>query len=108
MRALAVVSGGLGSVTLANALARKTDHLHLVSFDYGQKHRKKLDYAQQAAARLGAEWTLIDLAAAGLIKLLSGSALTDDSVAVPNGHYAEETMKVTIVPNRNAIMLAIA
>jgi 7-cyano-7-deazaguanine synthase len=38
---------------------------------------------------------------------LSGSALTDD-VAVPDGHYAEETMRITVVPNRNAIMLAVA
>jgi len=39
--------------------------------------------------------------------MLSGSALTDE-VAVPDGHYAEETMKLTIVPNRNAIMLTVA
>jgi 7-cyano-7-deazaguanine synthase len=36
-----------------------------------------------------------------------GAALTDD-IAVPDGHYAEETMRVTVVPNRNAIMLTIA
>jgi len=39
--------------------------------------------------------------------MLGGSALTDD-IAVPDGHYAEETMKITVVPNRNAIMLTIA
>lgn len=108
MRAVAIVSGGLDSVTLAHALARDADHLHLISFDYGQKHRKELDYARRTAARLGGKWTLIDLAAAGLGALLAGSALTDDAVVVPDGHYAEETMRVTIVPNRNAIMLSIA
>ncbi len=108
MRAVAIVSGGLDSVTLAHALAGEADQLHLISFDYGQKHRKELDYARRAAARLGARWTLIDLAAAGLGTLLAGSALTDDAVLVPDGHYAEETMKATIVPNRNAIMLTIA
>jgi 7-cyano-7-deazaguanine synthase len=43
----------------------------------------------------------------GVGAMLSGSALTDD-VDVPDGHYEEETMKATVVPNRNAIMLAIA
>ncbi|HEY7824400.1 MAG TPA: 7-cyano-7-deazaguanine synthase, partial [Acidimicrobiia bacterium] len=39
---------------------------------------------------------------------LHGSALTSDEIDVPDGHYAQETMKATVVPNRNAIMLAIA
>jgi 7-cyano-7-deazaguanine synthase len=105
---VAIVSGGLDSVTLAHHLARRVDEIHLVSFDYGQKHVKELGYAERAARRLRANWTVIDLAAAGLTKLLSGSALTEDHIPVPDGHYAAETMKVTIVPNRNAIMLAIA
>lgn len=108
MPAVAIVSGGLDSITLAYVMAKRTEQLHLVSFDYGQKHRKELLYAEQAAGRLGAAWTLIDLAASGLTRLLVGSALTDNAVSVPDGHYAEESMKVTIVPNRNAMMLAIA
>ena len=48
---------------------------------------------------------LIDIREIG--KHLGGSALTDN-VDVPDGHYAEETMRITVVPNRNAIMLAIA
>jgi 7-cyano-7-deazaguanine synthase len=48
---------------------------------------------------------MIDIRDVG--RQLSGSALTDD-VAVPDGHYAEESMRITVVPNRNAIMLAIA
>jgi len=54
---------------------------------------------------LGVPHQVVDISNVG--KALSGSALTDD-VDVPDGHYAEETMKITIVPNRNAIMLAIA
>jgi 7-cyano-7-deazaguanine synthase len=49
---------------------------------------------------------VVDIAAVG--RLLTGSALTSGGGAVPEGHYAEETMRVTVVPNRNAIMLAIA
>jgi 7-cyano-7-deazaguanine synthase len=40
--------------------------------------------------------------------LLKGSSLTDDSVELPEGHYAEESMKATVVPNRNMILLALA
>jgi 7-cyano-7-deazaguanine synthase len=108
VKAVAIVSGGLDSVTLAHSLAQEANRLHLISFDYGQKHKRELEFAQRAAERLGAVWTLIDLSAAGLGALLVGSALTDSAIAVPDGHYAAETMKVTIVPNRNAIMLAIA
>ncbi len=77
----------------------------LVSFDYGQRHRKELDYAAACATRLNVPHHIIDMRPIGAE--LSGSALTDD-IDVPDGHYAEETMKVTVVPNRNAIMLTIA
>jgi 7-cyano-7-deazaguanine synthase len=107
-KAAAIISGGLDSVTMAHLLASQGYDLHLLSFDYGQRHRKELDFAQRAAARLGAEWTLIDLKAAGLQTLLRGSALTDPNIEVPAGHYAADNMRITIVPNRNAIMLAIA
>ena len=76
-----------------------------MSFDYGQRHAKELEFARACAARLGVPFDLIDMRSVGAH--LTGSALTDD-LDVPDGHYAEETMKVTVVPNRNAIMLAIA
>lgn len=105
MKTLVVCSGGLDSVSLAHVVA--TDHTltRLVSFDYGQRHVKELESAAAAAKRLGVPHHLIDLRSAGAV--LSGSALTDE-IDVPDGHYAEETMKVTIVPNRNAIMLTVA
>jgi 7-cyano-7-deazaguanine synthase in queuosine biosynthesis len=77
----------------------------LVSFDYGQRHRKELDYARRCATRLGVTHDIIDITDIG--RCLTGSALTDGT-AVPDGHYAEETMRSTIVPNRNVIMLTIA
>lgn len=100
-----ICSGGLDSVTLAHRLAAERRLGRLVSFDYGQRHRKELDFARACAERLGVAHDVIDIAATA--RLLSGSALTDD-VAVPDGHYAEESMRVTVVPNRNAIMLSIA
>ena len=105
MKTLVICSGGLDSVTLAHKVAAEHALAGLVSFDYGQRHRKELDFAARAADRLGTGFELIDMRAIG--RHLSGSALTDD-LDVPDGHYAEETMKVTVVPNRNAIMLAIA
>ncbi|MCF8495713.1 MAG: 7-cyano-7-deazaguanine synthase QueC [Alphaproteobacteria bacterium] len=105
MKTIVICSGGLDSVTLAHKVAQERQLDGLVSFDYGQRHKKELDFAARCAHFLGVSHDLIDLSALG--GLLSGSALTDD-VEVPEGHYAEETMRITVVPNRNAIMLAIA
>ena|SRR5436305_10708302 len=104
-KAVAIVSGGLDSVTLAYLLHAQGYDLHLLSFDYGQRHKKELAFAKLCAQRLNAEFHVIDLSDLG--KLLKGSALTDD-IPVPDGHYAAPTMAVTVVPNRNAIMLSIA
>ncbi len=105
MRTLVVCSGGLDSVTLSHKIVIEKTLIHLVSFDYGQRHRKELDYARRCATRLGITHDIIDITDIG--RRLTGSALTDGT-AVPDGHYAEETMRSTIVPNRNAIMLTIA
>ncbi len=105
MRTLVVCSGGLDSVALAHMVAGEQELTRLVSFDYGQRHAKELEFAARCAMRLGVPHELIDVRAVG--RVLTGSALTED-IAVPDGHYAEETMRVTVVPNRNAIMLAIA
>lgn len=107
-RVVAVVSGGLDSTTMAYSLRAQGYEVIAISFDYGQRHRKELAFAEQMAADLGASWTLIDLHAAGVTSILSGSALTDEAVTVPDGHYADDSMKITVVPNRNAIMLSVA
>ncbi len=105
MKTIVICSGGLDSVTLAYKIAKEHELLGLISFDYGQRHKKELSYAQTCADALGVRHDVIDISNIG--KLLTGSALTDD-VDVPDGHYAEDTMKATVVPNRNAIMLTIA
>ena len=105
MKTLVICSGGLDSVTLAHQVATHHALAGLVSFDYGQRHKKELAFAALCAQRLGVPHTTLDLSILGT--QLGGSALTDD-IAVPDGHYAEDSMKITVVPNRNAIMLAIA
>jgi len=100
------LSGGLDSVTLAHVLADQGHDLVTLSFDYGQRHLKEIDFAARCSARLGAEHHVVDLRSVG--PLLSGSALTSGDVDVPEGHYTDESMAITVVANRNAIMLSIA
>jgi 7-cyano-7-deazaguanine synthase len=104
-QAIVIVSGGLDSVTLAYLLHAEGYRLHLLAFDYGQRHKKEVAFAEACAQRLAATFDLIDISHLGIY--LKGSALTDD-IAVPDGHYAASTMAITVVPNRNAIMLALA
>ncbi|NWJ45330.1 MAG: 7-cyano-7-deazaguanine synthase QueC [Chloroflexi bacterium] len=96
----------MDSVTLAHVLHSEGYALHLLSIDYGQRHRKELEYARLCAQRLNAEYNVVDLS--GINVLLKGSALTDSTIEVPEGHYAAPNMGITVVPNRNAIMLAVA
>ncbi|GJL85512.1 MAG: 7-cyano-7-deazaguanine synthase [Micavibrio sp.] len=105
MKTIVICSGGLDSVILAHKVATEKQLTGLLSFDYGQRHKKELEFAKLCAERLGAPHSIIDISDVGAA--LSGSALTDN-VDVPDGHYAEESMKITVVPNRNAIMLSIA
>lgn len=105
MKTIVICSGGLDSVSLAHMVAANRKLTGLVSFDCGQRHRKELDYAALCAKRLDVPHDIINMR--GIGAALTGSALTDD-VDVPDGHYAEETMRVTVVPNRNAIMLTVA
>jgi 7-cyano-7-deazaguanine synthase len=104
--AVAVVSGGLDSTTLAYWLRERAVSLTLLSFDYGQRHRKELLFVRATAEVLGVRHHVADLGGVG--RLLAGSALTDSVVEVPDGHYNDASMRATVVPNRNAIMLDVA
>ena len=104
-KAIAIISGGLDSITLAYLLHAEGYELHLLSFDYGQRHKKELAYAERCAKRLSVAFDIVDLSSLG--RFLKGSALTD-TIPVPDGHYAAPTMAITVVPNRNALMLSVA
>lgn len=102
---IAIVSGGMDSVTMAHQLHTAGNDLHLLSVDYGQRHRKEHAFAAAAAQRLGAPHQIADLSAIG--SLLRGSSLTDASVEVPDGGWTGFGSP-NIVPNRNALLLAVA
>jgi 7-cyano-7-deazaguanine synthase len=103
---IVIASGGLDSTTLIYHLQAHGSRVRLLSFDYGQLHRRELDCARQVAEILQVTHHVVDLRPVGV--LLRGSALTDRAIAVPNGHYTDESMRATVVPNRNALMLDVA
>jgi 7-cyano-7-deazaguanine synthase len=106
MKALVLFSGGLDSTVLATQLKAEGAETRLLSIDYGQRHARELKRAEQIAHALDLPHQVLRLPDLG--PLLGGSSLTDEKVELPEGHYAEESMKATVVPNRNMILLALA
>jgi 7-cyano-7-deazaguanine synthase len=113
------LSGGMDSSTLLLRCLKEYDTVTALSFDYGQKHRVELERAQSLVDYLN-EFTLEvakthpsfnpinyrQIQLNGLVDLLN-SALVTGGDEVPEGHYAEENMKATVVPNRNKIFASI-
>ena len=105
-KAVVLLSGGLDSTTLLYFVVNEGYEPYVLSFDYGQRHKKELIFAKKTCDKLNVEHKIIDITS--IHELLSGSALTDESIKVPEEHYSHESQKATVVPNRNAIMLNIA
>ncbi len=105
-RSIVLLSGGIDSTTAFYLALAEVKVAMAISFDYGQRHKIELEYAKATADRENVLHRIIDMTSIG--RLLQGSALSDPDVEVPDGHYAEESMKQTIVPNRNTIMLSMA
>ena len=119
------LSGGMDSSTLLLRCLKEYKTVTAISFDYGQKHRVELERAQSLVDYLCNNMTQMqhkvylshDISMAntlkyrvikldGLVDLLD-SALVDGGDEVPEGHYAEDNMKATVVPNRNKIFASI-
>jgi 7-cyano-7-deazaguanine synthase len=102
-RSVVLLSGGMDSATVL-AIAREAGaDCFALSFDYGQKHRAELDAARVIAEKLGAkEHRVINID----IGQLGGSALTDQSIAVPDS--GGKGIPVTYVPARNTVFLSFA
>jgi 7-cyano-7-deazaguanine synthase len=106
-RAVVLLSGGMDSATAAAEARAQGFALYALSFDYGQRHRREVQAAQEVGAALGVvdhRIIAVDLRAIG------GSALTSD-IAVPHGRSLAEMgqdIPVTYVPGRNLIFLSLA
>ena len=99
-----IVSGGMDSITL---LYDHKDEIALgISFDYGSNHNaREIPFAKMHCERLGIKHITINL---DFIHQYFKSSLLDGAEAIPEGHYADDNMKSTVVPFRNGIMLSIA
>lgn len=104
-KVVVIYSGGMDSFTIVNEAVQSGIQVYALSFNYGQKHSKELHYAQKVCDELAIPHKVVDITA--IHQLLLGSSLTDD-IEIPDGHYEEESMKSTVVPNRNMIMLSLA
>jgi 7-cyano-7-deazaguanine synthase len=103
------LSGGMDSSTLLLRALNEYKTVTALSFDYGQKHRVELDRAQSLIDYLSSNGYKVNykqIQLNGLVDLLD-SALVTGGEDVPEGHYAEDNMKATVVPNRNKIFASI-
>lgn len=99
-----IVSGGMDSITL---LYQKKEEIALaISFDYGSNHNaREIPFAQMHCEHLGIKHITINL---DFMHQYFKSSLLEGADAIPEGHYASDNMKSTVVPFRNGIMLSIA
>lgn len=103
-KSLIILSGGMDSVTLL--YDKKNEIAVAVTFDYGSNHNKREEeFANYHCEKLGIEHIIIPLT---FIHDYFKSSLLEGASAIPDGHYEDETMKSTVVPFRNGIMLSIA
>ncbi|MFI8620792.1 7-cyano-7-deazaguanine synthase QueC [Marinomonas sp. NPDC078689] len=104
-KAVVVYSGGMDSFTVLNTAIKQGLDVYALSFNYGQKHSKELIVAAEACKQLNIPHKVVDITA--INSLMAGSSLTGDS-EIPEGDYESESMKSTVVPNRNMVLLSMA
>ncbi len=104
-KVVVIFSGGMDSYTVLNKAIQDGNSVFALTFNYGQRHVKEVDYAKAVCHRLNIPHKVIDISA--INELIGNSSLTGD-IDVPEGHYEEESMKQTVVPNRNMILLSMA
>ena len=106
MKVVVLCSGGMDSVTALHWARRREEVAAVLSFDYGAKHNhREIPFAAEHARLVGAPHQVITL---DFVNRLFASALLKSGGAIPEGHYEAATMRQTVVPFRNAIMLSIA
>lgn len=105
-KVVVIYSGGMDSFTVLHRALRDGHDVYALSFNYGQRHVKELDVAEQVTRQLGISHKIVDISA--INELIANSSLTSNSEAIPEGHYEEASMQSTVVPNRNMILLSLA
>ncbi len=104
-KAVLLLSGGLDSATTLAIARNQQFACYALSVHYGQRHQSELIAAQHIARQLQAhEHRLVTVD----LSVFGGSALTDESIAVPTNGAAKDTIPITYVPARNTIMLSLA
>ncbi len=106
MKSVVIVSGGMDSITLLYHLKEIGHEVKALGVNYGQRHAKELVAAAEICTKAEVHFEIANLQP--INQFLQGSSQTSKDVQVPDGHYADESMKKTIVPNRNMIMLSVA
>ncbi len=101
-----IYSGGMDSFTVLHRALREGLTVHALSFDYGQRHTRELDIARQVCTVLGVPHQVVDIRA--IHGLIDNSALTKPDQPMPQGDYATDNLRATVVPNRNMILLSLA
>lgn len=104
-KAVVVYSGGMDSFTVLNTAIENGLDVYALSFNYGQKHSKELDVATKVCQALNIPHKVVDITA--INSLMANSSLTSDA-DIPEGHYEDDNMKSTVVPNRNMVLLSMA
>ncbi len=108
MNIVLLFSGGLDSTVLLYKLRAEGNHLACLTIDYGQRHAKEIAGARRIAGTNGCQHRILDLSGFGTLLKGSRSSLVNPTMEIPEGHYEAESMKATVVPNRNMILLAAA
>lgn len=101
-----IYSGGSDSFTLLHHALNQNFSVDCITFNYGQKHVKEIDFAISVCKELNLKHTLIDIGDPSAI--FGSSSLVDRDNKIPYGSYKEDSMKSTIVPNRNMIFISYA
>ena len=96
-RVVIIIPGGMDSTTLLYKIISEKKEVFAISFNYGQKHSKELDFAKKTCNKLNIPHKIIDLSNLSEQGLFGNSSLTSKESEVPEGHYEDENMKSTVV-----------
>jgi len=104
-KVVVIYSGGMDSFTVLHKALEQGKDVYPLTFNYGQRHSKEIEYAADVCKALNIPHKVVDISA--INQLMTGSSLTSD-IDIPEGHYEEDSMKSTVVPNRNMVLLSMA